>query len=245
MTTPDLISVTTRTVLENMLVGMVLIFLVQWLFLGDLRSAAIASATIPFALLFAVTILMLRGESGQPAVGGRHRFRPGGGRDRDHGRNVFWHLTGEVSARGERERRRAEAEAEGMHGKLATILVAAQEVGNRFCFPPPSSWPPLCRYSPCQAWKVTSLARWRRPAGEGARGQGRSGPGRKAQYQSAVTTAFRNTADALEAVYYDADALVANAAAGAAASEALERARGISRLWATPACQLFPAGRAE
>ena len=57
----DLINVTTRTVLENMLVGMVLIFLVQWLFLGDLRSAAIASATIPFALLFAVTILMLRG----------------------------------------------------------------------------------------------------------------------------------------------------------------------------------------
>lgn len=40
-----------------------------------------------------------------------------------------------------------------------------------------------------------------------------------------MTTAFQNTADALEAVHYDADALVANAAAGAAASEALERAR--------------------
>jgi NodT family efflux transporter outer membrane factor (OMF) lipoprotein len=47
----------------------------------------------------------------------------------------------------------------------------------------------------------------------------------KAQYQSAVTTAFQNTADALEAVHYDADALNANAAAGAAASEALARAR--------------------
>ena len=35
----DLINVTTRTVLENMLAGMVLIFLVQWLFLGNLRSA--------------------------------------------------------------------------------------------------------------------------------------------------------------------------------------------------------------
>jgi len=47
----------------------------------------------------------------------------------------------------------------------------------------------------------------------------------KAQYRSAVTTAFQNTADALEAVHYDADALGANAAAGAAASEALARAR--------------------
>jgi NodT family efflux transporter outer membrane factor (OMF) lipoprotein len=47
----------------------------------------------------------------------------------------------------------------------------------------------------------------------------------KAQYQSAVTTAFQNTADALEAVHYDADALAANAAAGAAAREALERAK--------------------
>lgn len=47
----------------------------------------------------------------------------------------------------------------------------------------------------------------------------------KAQYQSAVTTAFQNTADALEAVHYDADALAANSAAGAAATLALERAR--------------------
>jgi NodT family efflux transporter outer membrane factor (OMF) lipoprotein len=47
----------------------------------------------------------------------------------------------------------------------------------------------------------------------------------KAQYQSAVTTAFQNTADSLEAVHYDADALAANATAGAAAGEALARAR--------------------
>ena len=47
----------------------------------------------------------------------------------------------------------------------------------------------------------------------------------KAQYRSAVTTAFQNTADALEAAHYDADALNANAAAGAAATEALARVR--------------------
>jgi cobalt-zinc-cadmium resistance protein CzcA len=35
----------------------------QWVFLGDLRSALIVGATIPFALFFAVIILVLRGES--------------------------------------------------------------------------------------------------------------------------------------------------------------------------------------
>jgi cobalt-zinc-cadmium resistance protein CzcA len=59
----DLIDTTTKTVLENMVLGIVLIVVLQWLFLGDLRSAIIVGATIPFALFFAVSILVLRGES--------------------------------------------------------------------------------------------------------------------------------------------------------------------------------------
>ena len=59
----DLIDLTTHTVLENMVVGIGLIFVLQWLFLGDLRSALIVAATIPFALFFAVALLVLRGES--------------------------------------------------------------------------------------------------------------------------------------------------------------------------------------
>jgi cobalt-zinc-cadmium resistance protein CzcA len=59
----DLIAVTTHTVLHNMLMGVILIFLVQWLFLGNLRSALIVAATIPFALFFAILIMTLRGES--------------------------------------------------------------------------------------------------------------------------------------------------------------------------------------
>jgi len=59
----DLINVTTRTVLHNMIFGIVLIFFVQWLFLGNLRSAVIVATTIPFALFFAITMLVLRGES--------------------------------------------------------------------------------------------------------------------------------------------------------------------------------------
>ena len=46
-----------------MVVGIVLIVLLQWMFLGDLRSALIVGATIPFALFFAVGIMVLRGES--------------------------------------------------------------------------------------------------------------------------------------------------------------------------------------
>jgi heavy metal efflux system protein len=59
----DLINVTTHTVLHNMITGIILIFLVQWVFLGNLRSAIIVSITIPFALFFAIIILTLRGES--------------------------------------------------------------------------------------------------------------------------------------------------------------------------------------
>jgi len=59
----DLIDLTTATVLHNMVVGILLIVLLQWIFLGDLRSALIVGATIPFALFLAVIILVLRGES--------------------------------------------------------------------------------------------------------------------------------------------------------------------------------------
>src|SRR5438477_10208328 len=59
----DLIDITTHTVLHNMVAGILLIVLLQWVFLGDLRSALIVGATIPFALFFAVIILVLRGES--------------------------------------------------------------------------------------------------------------------------------------------------------------------------------------
>ena len=59
----DLIDITTQTVLHNMAFGIALIFLLQWMFLGNLRSALIVAATIPFALFFAVGIMVLRGES--------------------------------------------------------------------------------------------------------------------------------------------------------------------------------------
>lgn len=58
----SLVNVTTHTVLHNLIVGCLLVFLIQWIFLGDLRSAIIVGANIPFALFFAIIILVLRGE---------------------------------------------------------------------------------------------------------------------------------------------------------------------------------------
>ena len=59
---PTLVGVTTATVLHNLIFGCVLIFVIQWMFLGDLRSAIIVGANIPFALFFSIMILVIRGE---------------------------------------------------------------------------------------------------------------------------------------------------------------------------------------
>ena len=53
---------TTNTVLHNLVFGCLLIFFIQWIFLGDLRSAIIVGINIPFALFFSVIILVLRNE---------------------------------------------------------------------------------------------------------------------------------------------------------------------------------------
>jgi cobalt-zinc-cadmium resistance protein CzcA len=58
----SLVNVTTHTVLHNLLFGCILVFLIQWLFLGDLRSAVIVGMNIPFALFFSIIILVLAGE---------------------------------------------------------------------------------------------------------------------------------------------------------------------------------------
>jgi heavy metal efflux system protein len=57
-----LVAVTTHTVLHNLVFGCLLVFFIQWIFLGDLRSAIIVGVNIPFALLFSVMILVLLGQ---------------------------------------------------------------------------------------------------------------------------------------------------------------------------------------
>ena len=57
-----LVSVTTHTVLHNLIFGCILVFVIQWIFLGDLRSAIIVGVNIPFALFFSIIILVILGE---------------------------------------------------------------------------------------------------------------------------------------------------------------------------------------
>ena len=58
----SLVDVTTHTVFHNLIFGCALVFLIQWIFLGDLRSAIIVGINIPFALLFSIILLVLQGE---------------------------------------------------------------------------------------------------------------------------------------------------------------------------------------
>ena len=56
----DLLHLTTHTVLHNLTEGIILVVIVLFLFLGNLRGAFIVALTIPFALLFASICLDLR-----------------------------------------------------------------------------------------------------------------------------------------------------------------------------------------
>jgi heavy metal efflux system protein len=58
-----LIELTTHTVLHNLLLGVLLVFLIQWVFLGNLRSAIVVGVNIPFALFFALILLVWQHES--------------------------------------------------------------------------------------------------------------------------------------------------------------------------------------
>jgi len=58
-----LVAITTQTVMFNLVFGCLLVFFIQFVFLGDLRSAIIVSATIPVALFFSIIMLVLRGDS--------------------------------------------------------------------------------------------------------------------------------------------------------------------------------------
>jgi len=127
----DLIEITTRTVLHNMVFGIALIFLLQWLFLGNMRSAIIVGATIPFALFFAIAILVLRGESANLLSVGAIDFGLIVDATVILVESVFRRL-GQVRAMGVAE---APAPASaGLSGKLLAIFQAALAVNRSIFF---------------------------------------------------------------------------------------------------------------
>jgi len=59
----ELVHLTTHTVRHNLVMGMVLVALILLMFLNNVRSALIVALNIPMALLFAFSVLFLRGQS--------------------------------------------------------------------------------------------------------------------------------------------------------------------------------------
>ena len=125
----SLVNITTHTVLHNMVVGVCLIFLIQWLFLGDLRSALIVSATIPFALLFAVVVLVVSGESANLLSMGAIDFGIIVDATVIMVENIFRHLSEGDHKSGPQTRA-----PDGLTGKLATIFNASTEVTTAIFF---------------------------------------------------------------------------------------------------------------
>src|SRR5207253_1167767 len=59
----DLINITVKTVLEILAGGMILVFLLLFVFLGHMRAALIVALTVPLALLFTFSMMVIVGES--------------------------------------------------------------------------------------------------------------------------------------------------------------------------------------
>jgi len=131
----DLINITTRTVLHNMVAGIVLIFLLQWAFLGNLRSAVIVAMTIPFALSFAIGLMVLRGESANLLSVGAIDFGLVVDATVIMVENIFRHLA-EASAHlgtGPSQLHRMRVPS-GFRGKMGTVSLAAAEVSQSIFF---------------------------------------------------------------------------------------------------------------
>ena len=126
----DLVAITINTVLHNMMFGIALIFLIQWVFLGNLRCALIVSATIPVALFLAVIITVLRGESANLLSVGAIDLGIIVDATVIMMENIYRHLSGHGPQTAVRP---AEREA-GLTDKLHRILTAAIEVDKPIFF---------------------------------------------------------------------------------------------------------------
>ncbi|MEW6454269.1 MAG: CusA/CzcA family heavy metal efflux RND transporter [Pseudomonadota bacterium] len=129
----DLIDITTHTVLHNMLVGIGLIFILQWMFLGNLRSAIIVGMTIPFALFFAIGILVIRGESANLLSVGAIDFGLIVDATVIMVESIFRWLSGAGKRTATEEAIRTLPPAR-LHGKLLSIFHAAADVNRSIFF---------------------------------------------------------------------------------------------------------------
>ena len=145
----DLVHFTTHTVLHNLTEGIILVVIILFLFLGNVRGAIIVALTIPFSLLFAATCLNLKGIPANLLSLGALDF----GMVVDGAvvmvENIVRHLEPPRSGRPDRRNRRSSTPRTKSSGRCFT--------------PSPSSSPPTCRSSRCSAWKGDCSSPWPGP----------------------------------------------------------------------------------
>ena len=124
----DLIDITTHTVLHNMVMGIMLIFLHPVAVPGRPALRADRVGDDSLRAFFAVVDPDVERRVGQPAVDGRHRLRPHRRRHGDHGREHLPRSFRDGHAQAVARPRRAP------RGKLATIFHAATEVTQAIFF---------------------------------------------------------------------------------------------------------------
>jgi cobalt-zinc-cadmium resistance protein CzcA len=127
----DLVKITTRTVVHNIIEGVALILIIQWLFLGDFRGALVVAATIPFAFLFAILLMMSRGESANLLSLGALDFGLLVDATVIMVENIYRHLG---LARSHAHRYIAPAGSKELSGLSLTVLRAAGEVDKAIFF---------------------------------------------------------------------------------------------------------------
>jgi cobalt-zinc-cadmium resistance protein CzcA len=115
-----------------MVAGVVLIFLLQWAFLGNLRSAVIVAMTIPFALSFAIGLMVWRGESANLLSVGAIDFGLVVDATVIMVENIFRHLAEAAAHRelGPSPLHRMRGSGGGFSGKMNTVSIAAAEVSH-------------------------------------------------------------------------------------------------------------------
>lgn len=127
----DLVKVTTRTVVRNIIEGVALILIIQWLFLGDFRGALVVAATIPFAFLFAILTMLARGESANLLSLGALDFGLLVDATVIMVENIYRHLG---LARAQGHRLAAPVSSRELSGLSMTVLRAAGEVDKAIFF---------------------------------------------------------------------------------------------------------------
>ena len=140
----DLVHYTTHTVLHNLTEGIILVAIILFLFLGNVRGALIVALTIPFSLLFASICLDLRHIPANLLSLGALDF----GMVVDGAVVMVENIVRHLSRR-------------EVQPPMATASARRRtRCSGRSSMRSASSSRPTCRSSRCSAWKAACSSRW-------------------------------------------------------------------------------------